>query len=167
MAQKNDTNNKMIATKNAQPQTRQKLYQQALLSHHKNPVGYNQEINHNVSASGNNSACGDEITVQVQMNDKQLYKIAFSGDSCAICRASASMMCESLINISVETAKKHIKMSLDCLSEQQDVFPENIAPLAAVKQYPVRIQCAQLPWQTLQKIALFHDTNGNDKKENA
>jgi nitrogen fixation NifU-like protein len=134
----------------------QNLYQQALLLHHKNPVGYNQEIVYSAKASGNNSACGDEIIIKIQMDNGFVHQVVFTGDSCAICRASASMLCKSLTNTTLTQANAVLKVTLDCLAGLQVYFPENIAPLAAVKQYPVRIQCAQLPWQTLQKIALFN-----------
>lgn len=126
-----------------------KLYQQMLVQHHKNPFGYRKELNADICAEGSNPACGDEITVKAELmhSNKVLHSIAFEGESCAICRASASMMCQSLLEMSVENAVKLSHQIVNDIADNKDL----IAPfdaLNAVYQYPIRKQCALLPWTT-------------------
>lgn len=53
------------------------LYQQALLNHHKSPVGYELKFDVSLSADGVNAACGDEIVIQVQVNKGIITALGF------------------------------------------------------------------------------------------
>ncbi|WP_448563539.1 Fe-S cluster assembly sulfur transfer protein SufU [Thalassotalea ganghwensis] len=129
----------------------QSLYQQALLEHHKQPVGFNKAITITHSADGINAACGDEIVVQIHRHEDDIVHIAFCGDSCAICRASASIMCQSVEGKNVSRAIELAELLIQSLSHshQTDIalYP-NLHPIFAVQKFPVRKQCAILPWQT-------------------
>lgn len=129
------------------------LYQQALLQHHKNPTGFNQIISFNFQAQGTNAACGDEISVQLELVNNEVKAVAFSGDSCAICRASASILCQQIPGKTPEEANDKLEQIFACLKGLQ-TFDHDSQALAAVSQYPVRKQCALLPWTTLQEIIL-------------
>ncbi len=130
------------------------LYQQALLAHHQSPVGFNLDIKFDSEKSGHNPACGDEITVKVAVSDGVITDIAFDGDSCAICRASASIMCEQL-NVTALTQAKNIAdklvTGLESKEDLSELLGESYAALNAVASFPIRVQCAQLPWQTFQQ----------------
>ncbi|MAG76464.1 MAG: SUF system NifU family Fe-S cluster assembly protein [Colwelliaceae bacterium] len=129
------------------------LYQQALLAHHQSPVGFNLDIKFDSAKSGHNPACGDEITVKVAVTDGVITDIAFDGDSCAICRASASIMCEQL-KVTPFTQAKNIAdkliAGLESKENLSELLGDSYAPLNAVASFPIRAQCAQLPWQTFQ-----------------
>ncbi|WP_281556414.1 Fe-S cluster assembly sulfur transfer protein SufU [Thalassomonas sp. RHCl1] len=136
------------------------LYQQALLQHHKNPVGFNEAISFSHQARGSNAACGDEITLQLAYADHTIKAVAFNGESCAICRASASILCQQLPGATAKQAGEHISDILAGLDGQQ-AFPQEAEALMAVSQYPVRKQCALLPWTALKEIIpqLLADAN--------
>ncbi len=127
------------------------LYQQDLLDHHKNPIGFKKTISITHSAAGENAVCGDEITVEVNITSGKIQALAFSGDSCAICRASASMMCQYLLHQSIDNIEDLIKTPTSLINGDyaDDVnVTECFSSLAVIKKYPVRKQCALLPWQT-------------------
>lgn len=126
------------------------LYQQALLAHHQSPVGYQLIIEADICQSGYNPACGDEIDVKVRLEGNRLSAIAFDGESCAICRASASMMCQQLTLQNAEFASQMIAQVEQGISKKLP-FEGELAPLNAVFKYPIRGQCALLPWQTLRQ----------------
>lgn len=128
-----------------------KIYQSELLKHHQSPIGFNQTINSNFQAFDENAFCGDEISVEINCNQGEIIQIAFKGDSCAICRASASIMCQLVRNKSVTTADSNIANVIKCLITKDDLSG-NLSPLNGIKQYPVRLQCALLPWNTLATI---------------
>lgn len=129
----------------------QALYQEALLSHHKKPCGYNVHVDMTHSMRGDNPACGDEITVNTQIENGKIKALAFTGDSCAICRASASLMCQQLPELDVTQALKlveNISINFAKNIEFTDVF----SPLNSIFSLPIRQQCALLPWRTLRKV---------------
>jgi len=127
------------------------LYQQALLEHHKNPIGFHKQISITHSASGDNAVCGDEITVEVNITAGKIQELAFLGDSCAICRASASMMCQHLLHQRLSQIDTIIKAPMDLINGECTTAvnsTECYSSLAVINTYPVRKQCALLPWQT-------------------
>ncbi|MBL4941648.1 MAG: iron-sulfur cluster assembly scaffold protein [Colwellia sp.] len=131
------------------------IYQQALLAHHQKPIGFERDIQATGKLDGHNAACGDDITVQIKVADSVIIQSAFSGESCAICRASASIMCQQLEQLSI--AGYHLLSSqlMASLNGEQD-FSETFLPLSSIANYPIRLQCALLPWQTLDKLLLAH-----------
>jgi len=139
-------------TGNAPEIEQHQLYQKAMLQHHKSPVGFEKEITATNSAQGVNAACGDEIEVHAHVIEHQINSLAFHGDSCAICRASASMLCENLAGLSIDEAKK---LSEKIITSVQDnvafigELADKFSPLMSVQKFPVRKQCALLPWQTI------------------
>lgn len=152
-----------VDAQNVHERSKHHLYQEKMLEHHKNPVGFLQSITVTHSADGANAACGDEIVVQAQISQRQIKALAFHGDSCAICRASASMLCENLAGMSVDEGEKLSEQIVIALKDNIHFIGElavQFAPLASVQKFPIRKQCALLPWQTLQVI--FSKVNENN-----
>ena len=82
------------------------LYQELILEHSKAPRNY-RELKHATSrAEGYNPLCGDRFTVSVQTEGDSIRDIAFQGSGCAISKASASMMTESVKGKTKEQAKE-------------------------------------------------------------
>ena len=131
------------------------LYQQALLAHHKKPFGFEKSIQITNQLDGHNAACGDDINVQINVVNSIILQSAFSGDSCAICRASASIMCQELEQKNMADFFGFYNQLLASLNGELE-FPKVFLPLSTVAQYPVRQQCALLPWQTLNKLLMTY-----------
>lgn len=132
---------------------RHKLYQQALLAHHRHPIGFKKIISVSHEHEGVNPACGDEITVQVSIEGGKVSALAFHGDSCAICRASASIMCEQLVGLPIENSLQLSAQISNALQNNIAMIgglAESFSPLLSVQKFPVRKQCALLPWITFQ-----------------
>src|SRR4051794_11425343 len=72
------------------------LYQELILEHSRKPRNYHvlQAANHR--AEGYNPLCGDHFTVYVDVQDGAISDIGFEGSGCAISKASASMMTQTL-----------------------------------------------------------------------
>ncbi len=124
------------------------LYHDALLAHHKQPTGYEHCFDASHQASGSNPACGDEIKVMLTFCEERISDIGFSGSSCAICRASASIMCGHLPGMSKQQAFQVVEKIEQHFIEKQ-AFTQDLAPLSAVFKLPIRQQCAVLPWHTV------------------
>ena len=130
------------------------LYQGIILDHNKRPRHYGALANASHVAEGYNPLCGDRIEVFLQLSGDQIESIQFECASCAICKASASIMAEALVGQSLhvgdsiqESVNRILKT--DTGTATLDVQGE-IAALSGIRNFPARIKCATLPWHTYQ-----------------
>jgi nitrogen fixation NifU-like protein len=100
-----------------------------------------------------NPLCGDHIRLTVNVADSRVAEIAFEGEGCAICKASASMMTTNVKGKSVDEAEQLVSefrgMATGSLEASQ---PNNLGRLTVfegVRHLPSRVKCAILPWHTL------------------
>jgi len=133
----------------------QQLYQEVLKAHYTSPIGLNKSIDETHVAEGYNATCGDEITIKLTINDKDLSikDIAFESDSCAICNASASILCQQILDEDTSSLNNYYQQLKSKLEDKPSPtidfhFPKELRSLIAVNAYPTRINCALLPWQT-------------------
>ena len=130
------------------------LYQGIILDHNKRPRHYGALANATHAAEGYNPICGDRIEVFLQLTGDQIEAIQFECASCAICKASASIMAETLVGQSIsfgESIQESVSRILktDTETVTYDVQGE-VAALSGVRNFPARIKCATLPWHTYQ-----------------
>ena len=130
------------------------LYQEVILDHNKNPRNFREIETANFKADGNNPLCGDALRVYVEVEDGKVKDVAFKGSGCAISKASASMMTQTVKGKTKEEAEKMFdefhRMVLGELDEETD---ENslgkLKIFAGVREFPARVKCASLSWHTL------------------
>ena len=132
------------------------LYQEIILDHNKRPRHYGAPAHYTQKAEGYNPLCGDKIEVFVVIEDGRIQSLHFEAASCAICKASASMMAEVLTGETMEAAQAiaervHVLLTDD--SDRPADLTEDgaIAALAGVRKFPARIKCATLPWHAYGK----------------
>ena len=133
------------------------LYQQVILDHNKKPRNFRKPEVFNRSAEGHNPLCGDQLTVYLQLDNGIITDVAFEGSGCAISKAAASMMTQTLKGKSTdETEKLFSGFHQMVTGDSDDDVSENLGNLrifSGVREFPVRVKCATLPWHTL-KAAL-------------
>lgn len=134
------------------------LYQDVILEHSKGPRNFREIPNANHKAEGFNPLCGDHFTVFVQLEGDAIRDISFQGSGCAISKASASMMTQSLKGKSREEAEKlferfHNLVTGHATENGTQAELGKLAVFSGVSEYPVRVKCATLAWHTL-KAAL-------------
>ena len=98
------------------------LYQDIIIDHNHHPRCYGTVETSTTYAEGYNDTCGDEINVYLSIDEHCIQCIHFSGQGCAISKASASMMCEILTGKSVQEAKIISKLIQLILSNDQISF---------------------------------------------
>jgi len=130
------------------------LYQEVILDHNKKPRNYGTLTDASHHAVGHNPLCGDRIKIALNLDAACIDAIAFEGESCAICKASASMMTTAIKGKSQKDAEILIQEFLAMATGKLDLnAPNNIGRLAAifagVCDLPTRVKCAVLPWHTL------------------
>ena len=127
------------------------LYQEVILDHNKHPRNRGQLENATGRAEGYNPLCGDMVALTLITEDGKIQDIAFDGQGCAISIASASLMTESVKGKTVEEAEA-IFRRFQLMVTEADAVTEGLGDLevfAGVRDYPVRIKCAVLPWHAL------------------
>ena len=140
------------------------LYQAVILDHNKRPRNYGAPDGYTHSAEGYNPLCGDKVSVFVMLEDDRIEKIGFESASCAICKASASMMTDALSGKSLQATEALADRVRELLSSETDVSIDpvtegDLAALVGVRKFPARIKCALLPWQTFLNVE--HRTSDN------
>ncbi len=129
------------------------LYQEILLEHNSKPRNFRKLDQANQSAEGYNPLCGDEVTVYLNVADGTIADVGFQGTGCAISRASASMMTQSVKGQTLDQAAEifdafHQMMTEPGAEPDYDTLGD-LESLAGVIEFPTRIKCAILPWHTL------------------
>jgi len=130
------------------------LYQEMILDHGKRPRNFRELPGATGKAEGYNPLCGDRETVFVRVEGDTLRDVSFQGSGCAISTASASMMTEGLKGKTRPEAEALFTKFHDLVtgeSESGDGGPElgKLEVFSGVREYPVRIKCATLPWHTM------------------
>ncbi|MHB1205093.1 MAG: Fe-S cluster assembly sulfur transfer protein SufU [Rhodospirillaceae bacterium] len=133
------------------------LYQDIILDHGKHPRNFRVVEHHTCKAQGNNPMCGDRVTVTARVEGGKIEDVAFEGKGCAISIASASMMTDALRGHTPAAARalaeavRDICTGKDAVLADEALAPhmEKLAALSGVRQFPVRVKCATLPWHAL------------------
>ena len=128
------------------------LYQEVVLEHKRAPRNFGHLMHPTHQARGTNPSCGDRIAVELQLDGTQVRDIAFSGQGCAICIASTSMMTEAVKGREVALARElqqHFRAVLTGDVDPEEVPLGKLITLAGVRRYPSRIKCALLGWHAL------------------
>ena len=125
------------------------LYQQLIIDHNQNPKNYHELENASHSADGHNPLCGDVISVSFIEKDGIIEDIAFLGSGCAISKASASIMTNTLKSMKVDDAKVLFeKFHTLATTGESPHDMGKLSVLSGVHKYPARVKCATLAWHT-------------------
>ena len=129
------------------------LYQEVILDHNRKPRNYGALAHASHQAAGHNPLCGDHIDVALHLGCEGIDSIAFQGASCAICKASASMMTVAIKGKTRAEAEtlihEFIAMATGKLDLGSDHHIGRLVVFAGIADLPVRVKCAILPWHTL------------------
>lgn len=130
------------------------LYQEVILDHNKNPRNFREITDADKRADGNNPLCGDKLQVFVKMDGETVEDVAFLGSGCAISKASASMMTQTVKGKTKEEAEKifdefhkMVTGKLDIETDENSLGKLRI--FAGVLEFPARVKCASLSWHTV------------------
>jgi nitrogen fixation protein NifU and related proteins len=130
------------------------LYQDVILEHSKAPRNFGELPDAKNRAEGFNPLCGDRYTVYVQLHGDCIGEITFQGSGCAISKASASMMTQSVKGKTTAEASRmfdrfHRLVTGQGLANGDEGELGKLSVFSGVSEYPVRVKCATLAWHTL------------------
>ena len=124
--------------------------------HCRNPRNTDPISDYNAEANIDNPFCGDEVTVQIRVEDDRVAEICVHGTGCAITQASSSMMGEvvegmlrSEIADSATIMRRMLSEGEEPIGDDADAIGDATS-LKDVSRFPVRIKCALLAWATLE-----------------
>jgi nitrogen fixation NifU-like protein len=129
----------------------QELYQEVILDHNRQPRNF-RALARGRKAEGDNPLCGDRLTVYLRLDDDVIADVAFQGSGCAISKASASLMTESVKGKTVAEANQLFRRFQQMITAPPDSPVDHLGKLTAlagVRQFPIRVKCATLAWHTL------------------
>ena len=134
----------------------QELYQSIILDHNRRPKNYGSLDEANRSAEGRNPSCGDEVRVELRVTDDRIEDVRFTSAGCAVSRAAASIMTQSVKGKSRADVDKLFEQFHGLVtgkvkpSEQEARALGELAAFAGVARFPIRVKCASMPWHVLQ-----------------
>jgi nitrogen fixation NifU-like protein len=129
------------------------LYQELILQHYRHPRNRGSIEAPNVEISMKNPVCGDEITLQLAVEDGIVTTARFTGQGCSISQASASMMTQQIEGKSIEEGHSLARLFTRLMHGDAEAAKDrslgDLRALAGVAKFPVRIKCALLAWNAL------------------
>ena len=137
------------------------LYQEVILDHNRRPHNFRVIESPSAKQEGYNPLCGDRLTLYLTLDGDVITDAAFQGQGCAISKASASLMTDSIKGKTVAQARDLFDHFHAMITSDTDTPTEDLGKLSVfsgVRDYPTRIKCASLAWHTM-KAAVAHDTD--------
>ena len=148
----------MSGDHSSQADTLSALYRDSIRRHAAEPTGFRRPIAATHRHEAYNPLCGDRIEIGLRVVDDTIEEAAFDGEACAICMASASLLCglapgRTAAGLQALGALLHEALAKP-LGDDPPGIPEDLHALLGVRPYPSRIRCATLPWTAaLQALA--------------
>ena len=131
------------------------LYTDLILEYNKDRTNKRKIIHPTLHEHGHNPSCGDDIDIEVIVENGIIKDLAYTGTGCAISQASTAMMAELLRDRTVEEGLRLCRLFLDMIrgkvtDEAQLEELEAAITLKDISKMPVRVKCATLGWHTLE-----------------
>ena len=128
------------------------LYERTVLDHSRHPRHHGR-LDGAAFDERHNPLCGDRVTVYVRSAGGVVQEVCFEASACAIVVASSSLMTEAVAGLGhadiVALAERVRRMLVEPAPHVLDDLGP-LAALAGVRQFPLRVRCAWLPWQALE-----------------
>ena len=137
------------------------LYTEVIGEHSRSPENKGELAAATVRERGHNPSCGDEITLELQIEDGIIKDAAFTGVGCAISQASTDIMIDPTRGKTVEEAQRLAQLFTSMIKREvtDDAALEELDEAIALKNIsnmPARVKCAVLAWHTLEDVLKGH-----------
>jgi len=136
------------------------LYQEVILDHAKHPRNQGKLADATGHADGFNPLCGDEIHIDVVVQEGRIQAVRFEGHGCAVSTASASLLAEQAQGMDLASFEALFGRVHDLVTGVV-VSADDLGKLEAlggVARFPMRVKCAILPWHAIRAALKGDDT---------
>ena len=132
------------------------FYNEILTDHNLHPMHKHELADANMQLEGVNPSCGDDIILNLKVEDGKIVDGSFTGDGCAISQASGEIMLELSSGREVEEAERLKESFLHMIkgeaTDEEMELLEEAGALADISHMPARVKCAVLGWHTLENM---------------
>jgi nitrogen fixation NifU-like protein len=130
------------------------LYEEVILDHNRSPRNWG-EIQDARHVEGRNPLCGDRISLSVRVEGDVITDVRFTGEGCAISKASASMMTQAIKGKTRDEAERLYEGFHDLVTGKAGSPPDkslgSLRAFAGVARFPTRVKCATMAWHALRE----------------
>lgn len=140
----------------------QDLYQKTMIQHGNNPLNFGKPQEYEHTEEGFNALCGDKINIYFSSIDNKEVNFSFVSVGCIICKASGSLMTKELNKHNLENIEASIDHAMIGINKgnlKDDFFSNELMTLNQIKNFPSRLKCALLPWETAMRLLNNMDNN--------
>lgn len=133
------------------------IYTELILHASSDKKNFRKIENPDIEELGHNPSCGDELTIYAKIDDGKIVDASFTGEGCAISKASTSLMIDIIKGKTVDEAKEIIGIFLNMirgeeLSKDELKKLKDARVFEGIKKLPARVKCATLSWHTMENI---------------
>ena len=134
----------------------QELYQSIILDHNRRPKNYGALADATVRRQDRNPACGDEIVLEMKVEQDVITDVRFTSEGCAVSRASASIMTQAIMGKTRAEAEQLFRQFHELVTGKVKPTPAEarsygeMAAFSGVSRFPIRVKCASMAWHSLQ-----------------
>ena len=131
------------------------LYQDLILDHYRKPRNKGELPEKTVEIHMANPVCGDEIRLQLQIEEGKIVEARHVGQGCSISQAAVSMMTNLIrgreLSEAEGVAERFTAMMHGDEEAARDRTMGDLRALQGVSKFPVRIKCTLLAFDALQE----------------
>ncbi|MFR9278869.1 nitrogen fixation NifU-like protein [Ezakiella coagulans] len=133
------------------------IYTELILHASSDKKNFRKIENPDIEELGHNPSCGDELTIYAKINDGKIVDASFTGEGCAISKASTSLMIDIIKGKTVDEAKEIIAVFLNMIRGEELTKDElkklkDARVFEGIKKLPARVKCATLSWHTMENL---------------
>lgn len=133
------------------------MYREVILYYSKNPENKGLVLNDDTYKQCHllNPSCGDDVTIQVKIEDNLIKDARHDGKGCSICCASSSILTKQIIGKDISFSKESILEFLELVKgniRDNSILIQEAKAFSGVKNFPARIRCASISWKALQDL---------------
>ena len=135
------------------------LYQEVILDHYKHPQHKGLNPTFDAQVHHVNTSCGDEITLNINLEENLIKSLTWDGQGCSISQASVSMMADLLIGKTLQEAAVVVNSFSELMASKgtsagDPEILEDAVSFAGVSKFPGRVKCALLGWMAFKDVAI-------------
>lgn len=132
------------------------IYTQLIMEHNKSSHNKRDLVDPDVIERGHNPSCGDDITLELKIDNNIINDASFVGHGCAISQASTSIMIDLINGKPVDEALVLVETFLGMIKKEvtdEEALEklEDAVAFQNISNMPARVKCAVLAWHTLKQ----------------